>query len=240
MNASPGTTSVLPSLWRRVPFPEITKYNSHWAECAWQGKLLLPRGTRFNSRSNGCRFDKSSEAGSRPSASEIPLKETAYFPPGDCHGSCLISFRLTFFTAVNHRRGRGVRREGIQNFSASSAVKASFFAIEVISLRSFHDHFFPRIFCHRPFSAVGIITGITRRAAATGIIGDHIINKVLIIRIPKLMRFPWLKEECVTRFHFAYAMLVAHAAAARKHQVKLRFSRVRVIGTKEFAFGNSD
>jgi len=54
------------------------------------------------------------------------------------------------------------------------------------------------------------------------------------------MRFPWLKEECVTRSHFGYAMLVAHAAAAGNYQVKLRFSRVRVIGTKEFAFGNSD
>src|SRR4029453_3635640 len=74
----------------------------------------------------------------------------------------------------------------------------------------------------------------------TGSIGGHIINKVLITRIPKLMRFPWLKEKGVARFHFGYFVLVAHAAAARNHQVKLLFSRVRVIGTKEFAFVNSD
>src|SRR5882724_2474462 len=126
MNASPGTTSVLPSLWRRVPFPEITKYNSHWAECAWQGKLLLPRGTRLHSRSNGCRFDKSSEAGSRPSASEIPLKDAAYFPPRDCHGSSLISLRLAFFTTVKSPQKSRSSQRRIQNssvFSASSAVK---------------------------------------------------------------------------------------------------------------------
>src|SRR4029077_11282914 len=104
MNASPGTASVLPSLWRTVPFPEITKYNSHWAECAWYGKLHFPTGTRLHSKSNGCRLERSSDAGSRPSASEIPLKETTYFPPGDCHGSSLISFRLTFFTAVESPR----------------------------------------------------------------------------------------------------------------------------------------
>jgi hypothetical protein len=54
------------------------------------------------------------------------------------------------------------------------------------------------------------------------------------------MRFPWLKEKCVARSHFGYPMLVAHLPPARNHQVKLRLSRVRVIGTKEFAFGNSD
>ncbi len=112
----------------------------------------------------------------------------------------------------------------------------SFFAIEVISLCSFHDDFFPRISCHCPFSAVGIITGISRRAAASRIIGDHIINKVLIIRIPKLMRFPWLKEKCVTRSHFGYPVLIPHIAATGNNQIEFRFRRMRVIGTKEFAF----
>src|SRR4029077_18175422 len=137
MNASPATTSVLPSLWRTVPFPEITKYNSHWAECAWYGKLHFPVGTRLHSKSNGRRLERSSEAGSRPSASEIPLKATAYFPPGDCHGSSLISFRLTFFMAV---------------------VKDSFFPIEVIGLISLHDQFFGSVAGHGPLAAVGVVT----------------------------------------------------------------------------------
>src|SRR5207237_10685866 len=55
-------------------------------------------GTLVISKSNGCRFDKSSEFGSRPSASEIPLKYAAYFPPGDCHGSSLISLMFTLRT----------------------------------------------------------------------------------------------------------------------------------------------
>src|SRR6266550_8971958 len=35
------------------------------------------------------------------------------------------------------------------------------FAIEVICLLSFHAHFFQSILHHRPFAAVGVVTGIT-------------------------------------------------------------------------------
>ena len=118
--------------------------------------------------------------------------------------------------------------------------KISFFAIEVIGLSSFHDDFFPRIFGYCPLATVRIITGITRRAAAARIVSDHIINKIVIPLIPKLVRFPWLKEKCVPGSHFSVPLLVAHYAPAGNHQVKLRFSGVGMIGTKEFAFRNPD
>src|SRR5436853_7434774 len=117
--------------------------------------------------------------------------------------------------------------------------KDLFFANEIISLCPFHDDFIPAICCDRPFSAVGIITGITCRAAAARIIGDYVINKVLVTAVPKLVCLTWLKEKCVARSNFNYPLLVTHAATARHDEVELRFSRMRVIGTKEFAFGNS-
>src|SRR2546430_14150846 len=101
MNASPATTSVVPSLSRTLPLPLTIKYISHCAECPPIGKFDLPGGIRFHSRSNGHRFAKSSELGSRPSASEIPLNETAYFPRADCHCSSLIS--LTFTLRISQR-----------------------------------------------------------------------------------------------------------------------------------------
>ena len=101
------------------------------------------------------------------------------------------------------------------------------------------DDFFPAICCHCPLAAVGVITGIAGIPAATRIIGDHVINKVLIARVPKLMCLTRLKEKCVARSNLGGPVLVAHAATARQDQVELRFSRMRVIGTKEFAFGNS-
>src|SRR5438477_6477024 len=98
MNASPGTTSVVPSLSRTLPLPLTIKYISHCAECPPIGKFDLPGGIRFHSRSNGQRFAKSSDSGSRPSASEIPLNATAYLPLGDCHGYSLISLTFTLCT----------------------------------------------------------------------------------------------------------------------------------------------
>src|SRR5436309_4894935 len=98
MNASPATTSVDPSLSRTLPLPLMIKYISHCAECPPSGKFDLPGGMRFHSKSNGQRFAKSSDSGSRPSASEIPLNATANLPFGDCHGSSLTSLTLTFFT----------------------------------------------------------------------------------------------------------------------------------------------
>src|SRR2546423_11936527 len=76
----------------------MIKYISHCAECPPIGKFDLPGGMRFHSKSNGQRFAKSSDSGSRPSASEIPLNATAYFPFGDCHGSSLISLTFTWRT----------------------------------------------------------------------------------------------------------------------------------------------
>src|SRR4029453_19486598 len=94
--------------------------------------------------------------------------------------------------------------------------------------------------CPRPCAAYVIIARNTRRAAATGVIRDHVIKKVLIPGIPKLMRITWLKEKRITRSNLGYPILVAHAAAPGNDEVKLRFSRMRVIGTKEFALWNSD
>src|SRR5437016_13864744 len=97
INASCATTSVVPSLSRTLPLPLMIKYISHCAECPPNGKFDLPGGIRFHSRSNGQRFAKSSEFGSRPSSSEISWNATAYLPFGDCHGYYLISLKLIFF-----------------------------------------------------------------------------------------------------------------------------------------------
>src|SRR5436853_1787724 len=102
MNASPAPTSVDPSLSRTLPSPLMIKYISHCAECPPIGKFDLPGGIRFHSRSNGHRLDKSSDSGSRPSASEILFNALANLPLGDCHGSSLISLTLTVFTFQLH------------------------------------------------------------------------------------------------------------------------------------------
>ena len=54
------------------------------------------------------------------------------------------------------------------------------------------------------------------------------------------MRLTWLKEKRITRSDFGNPILVAHVATAGNDEVKLRFSRMRVIRTKRFAFRNSD
>src|SRR4029077_1029755 len=103
MKASPATTSVVTSSSRTLPVPLTIKYITHCAECPPIGKFDLPGGIRFHSRSNGHRFAKSSEFGSRPSSSEISRNATAYLPFGDCHGYSLISLRLTLRTDVLDR-----------------------------------------------------------------------------------------------------------------------------------------
>ena len=75
----------------------------------------------------------------------------------------------------------------------SSAVycrKDSFFSIEIVGLASFHDDFFVPIGRDGPFAAVGVVTGVTCCPAAARIIGDHVINKILVAGIVELMRFP--------------------------------------------------
>src|SRR2546428_3686465 len=119
---------------------------------------------QFHSRSNGCRLARWSEFGSRPSASEIALKETAYFPPGDCHDSSLISLRFTLCIRTT--------RTGI----------GSFFAVEVIGLCSFHDYFFVPLLPHCEFATVRIKTGIAAR-----IIGDDIVNEILLTHVGELV-----------------------------------------------------
>src|SRR5207302_3776962 len=114
----------------------------------------------------------------------------------------------------------------------------SFFSIEVISLGPLHQYFLQGVVYHRPFAAVGIITGITSRPAAARIIGDHVINEILVASIAELVRFTGLKKEGVARPDFSHSILVAHTAASRDNKIKLRFSRVRVIWAKRFPLRN--
>src|SRR4029077_16049103 len=88
----------------------------------------------------------------------------------------------------------------------------SFFAIEVIGLPSFHDQFFGSLPRYGPFAAVGIVTGISCCAAAARIVGDHVINKILIAGIAKLMGLARLKQERVTKSYFGRSVLIAHVA----------------------------
>src|SRR5207248_2636596 len=125
--------------------------------------------------------------------------------------SSLISLMFTFLTTVD-----------------------SFFSIEIISLGPLHQYFLQGVVYHRPFVAVGIITGITSRPAAARIIGDHVINEILVASIAELVRFTGLKKEGVARPDFSHFILVAHTAASRDNKIKLRFSRVRVIWAKRF------
>src|SRR6266403_2450431 len=48
-----------------------------------------------SARSNGCRFIKSSESGSRPSATEIFFDRRPNFPLGDCRSCSSTSFQFT-------------------------------------------------------------------------------------------------------------------------------------------------
>src|SRR5262249_5944311 len=97
----------------------------------------------------------------------------------------------------------------------------SFFAVEIISLCPFYDDFFPRIFCHCPFAAIGVITGIASCAAAARIIGDHVINKIFVTSVAQLMRLPRLKQKRVAGSNFGYSVFVAHIAAPRNDEIKL-------------------
>ena len=117
-----------------------------------------------------------------------------------------------------------------------SAVKDSFLTIEVIGLRSFHDQFFGPFTRHGPLAAIRIITGVTGCSAAARIVGDYVIDKILIAGIAKLMRFARLKQKRVAGSNFGDPVLIPHIAAAGNDEIKLRFRRMRVIGAKKFAF----
>ena len=114
----------------------------------------------------------------------------------------------------------------------SSAVKESFFAIKVIGVISFHDQFFVPIGSDRPFAAVGIVTGIPCCAAAARIVGNHVIDKILVTGICKLMRLARLAQKRVPRSHFGHSVFVAYIAAAGDDKIKFRFRCMRVIGTE--------
>src|SRR5439155_6874770 len=59
-----------------------------------------PFGMRTSARSNGCRFDRSSDSGSRPSAIEIFFENRPNLPFGDFRSCSRISFRLTLRITV--------------------------------------------------------------------------------------------------------------------------------------------
>ena len=107
-----------------------------------------------------------------------------------------------------------------------------FFAIEIISLRPFHNHFIRSLFCDRPFAAVGIITGIAGCSAASRIICDYIVNEIFITSVGELVRVARLKKKGIAQSNFSYPIFIANAAAAGNDEVKLRLSLVRMIGTK--------
>src|SRR5438046_2171125 len=54
------------------------------------------------------------------------------------------------------------------------------------------------------------------------------------------MRYTLLKEKCVALPNLSYPILIAHVATPKNNEIKLRLSRMRVVRTKEFAFGNSN
>ena len=90
---------------------------------------------------------------------------------------------------------------------------ALFFAIEVVSLVPFHYYFLQFLVHDRPFAAIGIKTGIAGCAAAARIIGNHVIHKIFITGVGKLVRFARLKEKRVARSNFSYPIIIANAAA---------------------------
>src|SRR5207253_9057599 len=177
---------------------------------------------------------------------EIPLKCAAYLPPGDCHGSSLMSLMFTFFTLFCHSDRSG----GISYCFCSTLVDFGnsqrcldfarhdnflLFAVEVIRLLSFHDHFVLSFLPDCELAAVGIKTGIALR-----VIGDHVINKIFVAGVGELVRFAWLEEEGVARCDDCRSGLVANASATRHDEIKLRLARVRMIRTKRFALRNAD
>ncbi len=117
-------------------------------------------------------------------------------------------------------------------------IRISFFAIEIIGFSSFHDDLIASICRHSPFAAVGIVTGITGGTAAARIIGNDIVNKILITGVAQLVRFAGLKQKRVARTDFSESILVSHAAAPGDDEVKFRLRRVRVIRAKCVALGD--
>jgi hypothetical protein len=64
---------------------------------------------RHHSTSNGWRFMRSVDCGSRPNSSDISLPAPANFPFGDAQVISVMSFRFTFIVIVNgwQRKGAG-------------------------------------------------------------------------------------------------------------------------------------
>src|SRR6266478_5859337 len=78
------------------------------------------------------------------------------------------------------------------------------------------------------------MTGIAAR-----IIGDHVINKILIAGVRKLVRIARPEEKRVAGGDDCRSIFVANASASRHNQIKLRLARVRMIRAKRLAFRNA-
>src|SRR5436190_9082455 len=111
---------------------------------------------------------------------------------------------------------------------------SSLFALEVVGYVALHYLLLLTFENDRPFATVGVITGIP-----AGVIGYDVINKIFLTCVRQLMHVAWPEKEAVACAHFSCALLVADAATAGNHQIKLRFRAVRVIGTIGFALRNS-
>src|SRR5438034_5598661 len=113
------------------------------------------------------------------------------------------------------------------------------FAVEIVGLFSFHDYFFQPLFYHRPFAAVGIKTGISGTSTAR-IIGNDVVNKIVVASVGELMRFTGLKQKRIASGYDCRSILVANAPATGNDEIKFRLRGVRVVRAIRFALWNSD
>ncbi len=90
------------------------------------GQRNLPLGIRTNVRSNGCRFDRSSDSGSRPSAMEICFMNRPNFPFGDFRSCSGMSFRFALRMWKNFsiypRRESPSSRDGKNSYPSPNQV----------------------------------------------------------------------------------------------------------------------
>src|SRR5260370_18928843 len=98
----------------------------------------------------------------------------------------------------------------------------------MVGLFSFHDYFFQPLFHHRPFAAIRIKTGISSTSAAW-IIGDNVINEILLAGVGELMRFTRLEEKRIALCYNCRSLFVSNAAATGDDKIKFRFGRVRMV-----------
>ena len=80
-----------------------------------------------------------------------------------------------------------------------------FFAIEVIGLRCFNDHFIVAFFHDRELAAVGIMTSV-----AAGIIGNHVVNEIFFTVVAELVRLARPEEKRIAWPDLRPAVLVAN------------------------------